>query len=101
MHPTYLDPDAVEPRYTIYENGAYRYTTNPTDLKGIAKQVTLLPPTLGSFLWQQYDNGALREVGVLDICLVRRRLALALLVSSDAKRSAFSHRKTRSAPRRG
>ena len=44
MPPTYLDPDAVEPRYTIEENGVYRYTTNPTDLKGIAKQVTLFPP---------------------------------------------------------
>ena len=65
MPPTYREPDNAEPRYTIEERGMYRYTTDPDDLKGIARQVTLLPPDLGSFLREQYHNGKLREVGVL------------------------------------
>ena len=65
MPPTYRDPDAVEQRYTIEDRGVYRYTSDPADLRGIAKQVTLLPPTLGSFLQERYAKGALREVGVI------------------------------------
>jgi hypothetical protein len=64
MPPTYRDPDNIEPRYTIEEKGIYRYTSNPADLKGIAKQVTLIPRTLGSFLTEQYHNGALQKVEV-------------------------------------
>lgn len=65
MPPTWREPDNSEPRYTIEERGVYRYTSDPADLAGIAKRVTLVPATLGSFLREQYDNGALREVGVL------------------------------------
>jgi hypothetical protein len=64
MPPTWREPDAVEPRYTIEERGIYRYTSDPADLKGIAKQITLTPATLGAFLRQQYEGGALREVDV-------------------------------------
>lgn len=65
MPATYRDPDAVERRYTIEERGMYRYTGDPADLHGITKQVTLLPPTLGSFLQERFAKGALREVGVI------------------------------------
>jgi hypothetical protein len=62
MPPTYRDPDNSEPRYTIEEKGIYRYTDDPNDLKGILKQVTLIYATLGSFLNEQYQAGALARV---------------------------------------
>jgi hypothetical protein len=64
MPPTYLEPSAIEPRYTIEERGVYRYTNDPADLKGIARQITLLPPSLGAFLREKYETGALQEFGV-------------------------------------
>lgn len=65
MPVTYRDPDNSEPRYTIEENGIYRYTDNPNDLKGILKQVTLIYATLGSFLKEQYQAGALVRVDLV------------------------------------
>lgn len=64
MPPTYREPDNIEPRYTIEERGMYRYTSDPADLNGIAKDEWLLPSTLGRFLKQKYDEGELEEVEV-------------------------------------
>jgi hypothetical protein len=65
MPPTWREPDDSEPRFTIEEWGVYRYTSDPADLRGIAKQVTLVPAMIGSFLREQYDSGALPEVALL------------------------------------
>jgi hypothetical protein len=65
MPPTYLDPDAMEPRYTIEEKGIYRYTDDPADLKGILKQVTLIYATMGAFLKEQYHAGSLVQVDLV------------------------------------
>jgi hypothetical protein len=62
MPPTYREPDELEPRYTIEENGNYRYTTNPKDLEGISKQVWLSTARLGTFLRARYRSGELHEV---------------------------------------
>jgi hypothetical protein len=62
MPPTWREPDNIEPRYTIEERGIFRYTSDPADLKGILKKVTLISATLGSFLKEQYHSGLLREV---------------------------------------
>jgi hypothetical protein len=64
MPPMYRDPDNVEPRYTIEYRGMFTYTDDPSQLKGIARQATLTPLTLGSFLKEKYHGGALQEVGV-------------------------------------
>jgi len=62
MPATYRDPDNIEPRYTIEEDGIYRYTDDPADLKGIIKQVTFIYATLGAFLKEQYQAARLVRV---------------------------------------
>jgi len=64
MPPTYREPDAFEPRYTIEHRGLDTFTDNPNDLKGITKQITLIPATLAAFLRQKYGAGELAAVEV-------------------------------------